>query len=69
MAPAICVAEDGLVRHQCKERPLVLGSLIAQYRRRPGWRGGSVCVWDTLIEAGVGECVGRGPGKGVTFEM
>ena len=27
MAPATCVTEDGLVRHQWEERPLVLGRL------------------------------------------
>jgi hypothetical protein len=29
MAPATYVAEDGLVRHQWEERPLILGRLDA----------------------------------------
>jgi hypothetical protein len=41
MAPAVYVAEDGLVRHQWEERPLVLEVLMPQCRGMPRWRGGS----------------------------
>jgi hypothetical protein len=41
MTPAAYVAEDGLVRHQWKERPLVLcEGLMPQYRG--GWGSGGV---------------------------
>jgi hypothetical protein len=39
IAPAVYVAEDGLVGHEWEERPLVLGWLDAS--GLPGWGGGS----------------------------
>jgi len=49
MAPAVCVAEDGLVGHQWKEKPLVLPRLDLQCKGmsgagergegRGGWEG------------------------------
>ena len=36
MAPAAYVAEDGLVDHQCEERPLVCEGSMPQCRGMPG---------------------------------
>ena len=38
MTPAAYVAEDGLVEHQCEERPLVVGRLDARVGRQV-WEG------------------------------
>jgi hypothetical protein len=55
MAPAAYVAEDGLVGHQWKERPLVLSGWVSEQ----GVRGEDR---EFLFLEGK-------PGKGITFEM
>jgi len=71
MAPAAYVAEDGLVGHQWKEKPLFLPP-PPQCRgmsggvRRSGWMGRG----NTLIEEGGDRrFMDRKLGKGITFEM
>jgi len=75
MAPAVYVAEDGLVGHQWEEEPLVLPRLDApaQGNVRGGRKWGWLGRGNTLIEEGERErdkglMVGK-PGKGKTFEM
>ena len=51
MAPAACVAEDGLVGHQWEERPLSCEGSMPQYRgcrdreSGSGWVGECARVW------------------------
>jgi len=56
MAPAAYVAEDGLVGHQWKEKPLVLPRLDPQCRGM--WRGRLNGEGNTLIEEGEGKGIG-----------
>jgi len=59
MAPAAYVAEDGLVGHQWKEKPLVLPRLDPQCRGIPGeWEGGVDGEGNTLIEEGERDGIG-----------
>jgi hypothetical protein len=75
MAPVMYAADNGLVRHQLEEGPLVLGRLDApvQGNARAGsleWVGGLVCI---LIEVVKGKwCRGVPEGKlekKITFIM
>jgi len=52
MAPAAYVAEDSLVRHQWKEKPLIRPRLDPQFRRISGGgvEGGVDEEGNTLIE-------------------
>jgi hypothetical protein len=68
---AAYVAEDGLVRHQWEERPLVLRRSYAPIQgnsraRKQEWVG-----WGAGVGVGVGyrEFSERKLGKGITFEM
>jgi hypothetical protein len=69
MAPAAYVAEDGLVGHQWKERPLVLEGLMPQCRGMPG--PGSRSGWvGEQGEGGRDRGFSEGkPRKGITFEI
>jgi len=75
MAPAEYVAEDGLVGHQRKGKPLVLPRLDPQCRGMLGRQKGRVDgEGNTLIGEGEGEGIGRGLinrklRKGITFNV
>ena len=75
MAPAVYVAEDGLVVHQWKEGPLVTCGMDTPVKgnARAG-RQEWMAVWEnTLIESGEGRWdrafPEERPGKGITFVM
>ena len=75
MAPAAYVTEDGLIRYQWEERPLILDPLKAQYPIVQEFQGGEagVCGWGTSSsKQGEGK-QDRGflegkPGKGITLK-
>jgi hypothetical protein len=59
MAPAVSVAEDGLVGHQCEESPLSCEGSRSQCSIIPGQGGGNWWVGGEHLHKG------RGRGEGI----